>query len=169
MIDMAAILRELLSEAQSDLNGRSITQKAIATRIEYIANCLANRAGVRLVLSCMLAKISRPALDPRQPVTEIGGDKCFSGRSFDEQFLAPFLAANRLPCNSTTAFLTPAFRNFTKPFTLANLPKGRPPRMYEDAFKLLDDVAKRKASPAAVFVDTVRHLIRLRDEQDERF
>jgi hypothetical protein len=64
--------------------------------------------------------------------------------------------------------LTPAFRNFTKPFLLVSVPKGRPPRLYTDAFQLLEDVAKNKANARSVFVDTLRHLIVMRNEQAKR-
>ena len=98
------------------IRARSIRNGEIAARVEFVATCLANRAGVRLIMSCMLAKIADPAIDPREPITEIGKRPAFSGRSYDEQYLTDFIARNHLPCNNTTAFLTPAFRNFTKPF-----------------------------------------------------
>jgi len=55
MSDLAALLDEMLVEAEKTLSIRSIFHAAISERIEFVANCLANRAGVRLILSCMLA------------------------------------------------------------------------------------------------------------------
>ena len=48
------------------------------------------------------------------------------------------------------------------------MPKGRPPRLYADVFKLLEDVAKGKADAKGVLVDTLRHLITMRNEQSQR-
>jgi len=79
--------------------------------------------------------------------------------------LTDFIVKYRLPCNNTTAYLTPAFRNFTKPFFLDSVPKGRPQRLYTDSFQLLDDVARRKVDARAVFMDTLRYLITMRNEQ----
>jgi hypothetical protein len=168
MANLIALLDEMFAEADKSIDTPSIPKGAIADRIEFVSNCLANRAGVRLILSCMLAKIHNPSVDPREPITEIGSGTCFSGRSYDEQFLTNFITKYKLPCNNTTAYLTPAFRNFTKPFLLASVPKGRPPRLYTDAFQLLDDVAKGNAGARDVFLDTLRHLIAMRNEQSQR-
>src|SRR5439155_17918702 len=109
----------------------AITDTAVVERIDYVCRCLGNRAGVRLLMSCMLAKLHRPEVDPRQPYTQIGGDQSFSGRTYDEQHLSNFLSANRLPCNSTTAFLTPALRNQDTTLTTASILVGRPPQVYQ--------------------------------------
>jgi hypothetical protein len=168
MAKVGAILDQMFKEAEGDLRGWSIPKGPIANRVEFVATCLANRAGVRLIMSCMLAKIVNPAVDPREPITEIGSNTCFSGRTYDEQHLTDFIIKYHLPCNNTTAFLTPAFRNFTKPFLLDSVPKGRPPKLYTDAFQLLEDVAKNRVTARAVFVDTLRHLIAMRNEQSQR-
>jgi hypothetical protein len=167
MANLQAVLDEMFAEAEKSLEVRSITG-VIADRIEFVATCLANRAGVRLIMSCMLAKIDNPAVDPREPVKKIGSETCFSGRKYDERYLTDFITKNRLRCNNTTAFLTPAFRNFTKPFLLGSVPAGRPPELYTDVFKLLDDVAMDRATARNVFIDTLRHLIAMRNEQVQR-
>lgn len=166
-MNIPTLLDELFTEAQSD-NGLSIAEGSICERIEFVSNCLGNRAGARLILSCMLAKIHKPSVDPREPITEIGSETCFSGRTYDEQYLTDFITKYKLPCNNTTAFLTPALRNFTKPFLCESIPKGKPPRLYIDAFRLLDDVATGRADAKSVFLDTLKHLIKMRDEQDQR-
>jgi DNA adenine methylase len=83
----------------------------IQERVEYICRNLQNRAGVRLLLACLLAKIHRPEVDIRKPYTEIGDSDCYSGRSYDETYVTQFINEHNLPCNPTTAFLTPALRN----------------------------------------------------------
>jgi hypothetical protein len=168
MPTLTEIMEALFAEAEKSLDARAVSKQAIAGRIEFVATCLANRAGVRLIMSCMLAKMENSAIDPREPITEIGSKTCFSGRAYDEEYLTAFITQHRLPCNNTTAFLTPAFRNFTKPFLLNSVPKGRPPRLYTDAFKLLEDVAKGRVDARSVFLDTLRHLIIMRNEQAQR-
>src|SRR5207244_2818069 len=105
-----------------------------------ICRCLGNRAGVRLLMACLLAKWHRPELDARKPYTEIGTPDSFSGRTYDEQILTDFINAHRLPCNPTTAFLTPALRNIDRPLTTDLEIVGKPRRLYKDTIQLLDDV-----------------------------
>lgn len=61
-------------------------------------------------MACLVAKLSDTTLDIRKPYTEIGGEGIYSGRRYDESFVAPFVFKHKLPVNSTTSFLTPAFR-----------------------------------------------------------
>lgn len=42
-------------------------------------------------MSCLLAKIHKPELDVRKPYTEIGSNDAFSGRTYDEQYITPFI------------------------------------------------------------------------------
>jgi len=146
----------------------AITDKAILVRIEYVCNCLGNRAGVRLLMSCMLAKLHRPEVDPRKPYTEIGGKDSFSGRTYDEQHLSGFISANRLPCNSTTAFLTPALRNQDSTLTTKTVLVGRPPQVYKDTLQLLDDVARGKVTAEQVLTEAIRALVLVRDDKQAR-
>jgi DNA adenine methylase len=88
-----------------------IEDASIVDDIEYVCRNLQNRAGVRLLMACLLAKAHRPEVDIRKPYTEIGDNDAFSGRTYDEQYITPFINQYELPCNPTTAFLTPALRN----------------------------------------------------------
>lgn len=146
----------------------AITDKAILGRVDYVCNCLGNRAGVRLLMSCMLAKLHRPEVDPRKPYTEIGGKNSFSGRTYDEQHLGGFISANRLPCNSTTAFLTPALRNQDSTLTTRTVLVGRPPQVYKDTLQLLDDVARGKVTAEQVLTEAIRALVVVRDDKQAR-
>jgi hypothetical protein len=92
----------MFAEAEKSPESWSIADRAIADRIEFVATCLANRAGVRLIMSCMLAKIDNPAVDPREPITEIASETCFSGRSYDEQFLTAFITEHKRPYANQT-------------------------------------------------------------------
>jgi hypothetical protein len=82
-------LEELLARARK-ASAPSVKDPKILGRIDYVCRCLGNRACVRLLMACMLAKLDKAELDVRQPYTKIGGAKCFSGRSYDESFFDPF-------------------------------------------------------------------------------
>ncbi len=168
MCTPAEILESCLSKAAELGDTSAINGQDILGRIEYVCRCIGNRAGVRLLMSCMLAKIHNPAIDPRKPYTEIGGDDAFSGRTYDEQHLTGFITRHRLPCNHTTAFLTPALRNRDATFTTDVVIVGRPPQVYEDTIQLLDDVFAKRVSADDVLVDTLRILLLIRDEKQSR-
>lgn len=162
------LLDRLLIRATKLGNKPAVSDNAILQRIDYVCRCLSNRAGVRLLMSCMLAKLHQPEVDPRKPYTEIGGRSSFSGRTYDERYLTGFINANRLPCNSTTAFLTPALRNQDSKLTTKTLLVGRPPQVYKDTLQLLDDVANSRVSVEDVLTDTIRILISVRDDKQDR-
>ena len=142
-----------------------VKSRAVLQRIEYVVSCLENRACVRLLMACMLGKIDRPYIDPREPYTKIGGSSSFSGRAYDEQYITPFINKYSLPCNSTTAFLTPALRNIDKPLTTGITLVGRPSRVYSDTLKLLEDVALGRETAESVLANTIRLLCSMRDER----
>lgn len=134
-----------------------------------MARCLNNRAGTRMLMTCSLAKIHQPSVDIRKPYTEIGDTDSFSGRAeYDEKYIWPFSAENHLPVNSTTAFLTPGFRTINVPLADPLVISGRPKRMYVDTIQLLDDVHSLKISANDLLVETIRQLLLLKQEQDER-
>ena len=116
-------------------------------------------------MACLLAKIHRPEVDIRKPYTEIGDPDAYSGRTYDEQYLPAFISEHGLPCNSTTAFLTPALRNRNITLTPEVNLVGRPPRLYQSVLELLTDVHEGNVSAEDVFAETVRCLMKLRDEQ----
>ena len=136
--------------------------------MEIVARNLQNRAAVRLVLSCALAKAHHPNVDIRKPYTEIGGNDSFSGRTYDEQHLADFITDNHLPCNSTTAFLTPALRNRNATLTPDLNMVGRPPIVYQAALQLLTDVHSGAITAEDLLAETIRLLIVVREEKKQR-
>lgn len=161
------ILVDCLEIAERDLTLRSVKNPDIHSRIDYICRCIENRAGVRLLMSCMLARITNPEIDPRKPYTEINGTDCFSGRSYDEKYITHFIIENNLPCNITTAFLTPALRNINSPLTVETIIIGKPAQLYIQALQLLDDVANDRISAKDVLIDIIRQLIIIRNEKKE--
>jgi hypothetical protein len=82
--------------------------------------------------------------------------------------LTPFINAHQLPCNSTTAFLTPALRNIDRPLTSDVVIVGRPPRVYSETLQILDDVANSRVKAESVLAETIRLLIVVRDEKQAR-
>ena len=168
MENCSPLLEASLKRAQKHLNESFIRDEAIATRIASVVNCPSNRAGVRLLMACMLAKTHLPEIDPRKPYTKIGSKDCFSGRTYDEQFIGDFITKHNLPCNSTTAFLTPTLRNMDQTLTTKIVLVGRPAAMYQDALLILDDVHKGNVSALDVLDESIRLLLLERDARKAR-
>jgi len=159
------ILHGTHERAVATLNTTVIKNQAIRERVDYVCRCMSNRAGVRLLMSCLLGKLDKPSVDPRKPYTEIGGTDSFSGRTYDERYLTKFINEHRLPVNPTTAFLTPTLRNIDHPLTTDRELVGRPRDLYKKTLELLEDVAKKRIAADALFIETVRVLLLLRDEK----
>lgn len=159
------ILQTIYEQAIATLKNTVITETAIRKRVEYVCRNTSNRAGVRLLMSCLLGKMHKPNVDIRKPYTEIGGDDSFSGRTYDEQHLTQFINKYRLPCNPTTAFLTPTLRNIDYALTTDRELVGRPRDLYNQTLQLLDDVAENRIAANVLFVETIRMLLNLRDEK----
>ena len=62
------ILQSIYERAAATLGTSVIEDEAISERIEFVCKCLANRSGVRLLMSCILGKLDNPAVDPRIPI-----------------------------------------------------------------------------------------------------
>jgi hypothetical protein len=159
------ILQAIYERATATLAKTVITDTTICERVDYVCRCISNRAGVRLLMSCLLGKLNDPNVDPRKPYTEIGGTDSFSGRTYDEQHLTKFINKHRLPCNPTTAFLTPTLRNINHALTTDRELVGRPRDLYKKTLQLLDDVAENRIAADVLLVETVRVLLNLRDEK----
>jgi DNA adenine methylase len=140
----------------------------MADRVDFICRYTGNRALVRLLMACLLAKIHRPDVDARKPYTQIGGADCFSGRRYDEDYITRFISENRLPCNPTTAFLTPALRNINRVLTRDLNLEGRPPELYQYTLHLLDDVYADRVSAEDLLTEIIRVLLLVRKERDDR-
>lgn len=85
------ILDQVLQAAQSALSQRQTRHQENIDRLELICRYPDNRAPVRVLLACMLARAADAALDPRKPYTHIGTPDSFSGRMYDERY---YYAAN---------------------------------------------------------------------------
>ena len=145
-----------------------VKNHTIQARVDYVCRCPSNRAGVRLLMACLLGKLDNPSIDPRKPYTEIGGNDSFSGRTYDEHYLTAFISAHQLPVNPTTAFLTPTLRNINHPLTTGHELVGRPRDLYKKTLELLDDVAKQRISAELLLREIIRILLEMRDERRMR-
>ncbi|MBT9132798.1 MAG: hypothetical protein DDT33_01327 [Firmicutes bacterium] len=159
------ILNGIHERAIATLNTTVISNQTIRERVDYVCRCMSNRAGVRLLMSCLLGKLDKPNVDPRKPYTEIGGADSFSGRTYDEHHLTKFINEHRLPVNPATAFLTPTLRNIDHPLTTDRELVGRPRDLYKKTLELLEDVVKKRIAADVLFVETVRVLLLLRNEK----
>jgi len=162
------VLSQIYSEVSQALDDPLVSQPDILRNIELVSRNISNRAGVRVLLACSLAKVYDPSVDIRKPYTEINDSDTFSGRTFDERFIAPFIAHYELPCNPTTAFLTPALRNRNTVLTPNLNLSGRPREVYSAILQLLTDVYDEKINAGQLLGETIRQLILFRDEKKQR-
>ncbi len=167
MPDPSNILSEFFSSAISQDYKQIQANPEVLKKIEYVCECISNRAGVRLLMACLLAKVHKPGVNPTKPYTEIGSDDCFSGRTYDERYISRFIADKDLPCNPTTAFLTPALRNIDNPLSTDLEIIGRPRQVYIDTISLLHFVEDGKIDASELLVDVIHRLILIRNSKKE--
>ncbi len=152
----------------NNLTESVIDNNEIAQKVEFICRNPQNRAGARLLLACLLAKVHKPNLDIRKPYTQINDSDCYSGRTYDESYITGFINKYELPCNSTTAFLTPALRNRNIVLTPEVNLVGRPPILYTKVLQLLNDVHQQRVLAENLLAETIRLLIIVRNEKQQR-
>ena len=164
----ADILAVAATDAHAKLHQPFVADEKIRQQFEYVCRNIQNRAPVRVVLACTLAKLHRPEVDVRKPYTEIGGPDSFSGRVYDEQFVGPFINDHKLPCNPTTAWLTPALRNRNTVLTPDLDLVGRPPELYKAMLDLLTSIHEGKTDSRPVLTETIRILFVIKAEKTQR-
>ena len=162
------ILDVAVEKVINNLTESVIDNEEISQNVEFICRNPQNRAGARLLLACLLAKVYKPNLDIRKPYTQINDSDCYSGRTYDEAYITGFINKYELPCNSTTAFLTPALRNRNIVLTPEVNLVGRPAILYNIVLQLLDDIYQERVSPENLLAETIRLLIIVRNEKQQR-
>ncbi len=165
MATPSEILDLAYRRAAENIKASFIEDASVTDDVEYVCRNLQNRAGARLLMACLLAKVHHPAVDIRKPYTEIEGDDSFSGRTYDEQYITTFVDQHELPCNPTTAFLTPALRNRNATLTPDLNLVGRPPKLYQTVLQLLTAVHSGKILAEDMLAEVIRFLIVVRDEK----
>jgi len=162
------ILEKLLEKANKNLHECNIKSVEMRKHIESICRCNANKAPIRFLMSCLLAKIHNPQVDIRKPYTEIGGNDTYSGRFYDEKYVELLVHKYNLPCNPTTAYLTPAFRNLDRILTTDLVLVGRPREIYELALKILENVYKKPEMTTKILSEIIRFLLIIKKEDEQR-
>jgi DNA adenine methylase len=162
------ILEGLYQKAVRSLPQNAVKSAAIKDKVDFICRCNANKAPIRFLMSCLLAKIHNPKVDIRKPYTEIHGDDTYSGRFYDERFVELLVHKYQLPCNPTTAYLTPAFRNLDRLLTTDLSMVGRPREVYVFALEILDAVHSNKEKPENILHEIIRLLLIIKAEDEQR-
>ena len=168
MIKPENLLEQYFQEVSQKPEKSFISGADLQSNVEFICRCLSNKAPIRFLMACLLGKIHDPKVDIRKPYTEIDGKGTFSGRSFDEQYVEPFVIKHKLPTNSTTAFLTPAFRNIDRKLTTDMVLVGRPREVYTNVLELLDLTQRGKLDASKVLKEIIRLLVVIKSENDTR-
>ncbi len=168
MSDPNQILNTALKRASANISNPIIKNRQIHDKINSVCRNKMNRACVRLLLAALLTKKHKPQVDIRKPYTEIGSADSYSGRTYDERYIADLIREHDLPCNPTTAFLTLAFRNRNMTLTPNLELEGRPKDLYKKTLQLLTDVHENKLSAEDALAETVRCLLILRNERKQQ-
>jgi DNA adenine methylase len=168
MTDPAAILEKSLKDVSLNPDKTYIDDDDLRAKIEFVCRCLTNKAPIRFLMACLLGKLDNPKVDIRKPYTEISGKGTYSGRGYDEQFIEPFVIKHKLPTNSTTAFLTPAFRNIDRKLTTDLVLVGRPRQVYTNVLELLDLIHLGRVEASDALNEIVRFLVIIKSENETR-
>jgi hypothetical protein len=168
MNNLAPLLEKYLTEVSSNTDKSFIDDNDIRSKVEFICRCLTNKAPIRFLMACLLGKLDNPKVDIRKPYTEISGSGTFSGRGYDEHFIESFVIKHKLPTNSTTAFLTPAFRNIDRKLTTDLVLVGRPRQVYTNVLELLELIQRNKLEASNVLKEIIRFLVIIKSENETR-
>ncbi|MEI6410106.1 MAG: restriction endonuclease, SacI family, partial [Bacteroidota bacterium] len=145
-----------------------IKNETIQNKVESICRSNGTKAPIRFMMSCLLAKTHRPELDIRKPYTEIEGEGTYSGRYYDEAYIQSFIVEHKLPCNPTTAFLTPAFRTNSRLIEPGLELNGRPKDLYALVIDLVHVVYQSEVDPQDLLREIIRVLIIIKHEDEGR-
>jgi len=162
------ILENIYQKALGNLSKSAVKSASVREKFEFICRCNANKAPIRFLMSCLLAKTHNPKVDIRKPYTEIDGDDTYSGRFYDEKFVELLVHKYKLPFNPTTAYLTPAFRNLDRLLTTDLVLVGRPREVYVFALEILEEVHSKKEKPENVLQEIIRLLLIIKAEDEQR-
>jgi hypothetical protein len=139
----------------------------IRNTISFICRCEKNRAPVRYLLSGLIAKINDNTIDLHKPYVSMGTHS-YPGRTLDEGIVQHIIHKYHLPCNSTTAFLTPAFRTVEEPLTKEWFNTCRPAEVYHKMMDVIEYVESRPDQATPVLSEIIRILLLQQIENGNR-
>jgi hypothetical protein len=160
------ILERIYTEVSKDIFEVHI-QGEIAEKLERICRCERNKAPIRFVMSGLLSKIEDPAIDLHKPYSAMG-EHSYKGRVNDEDIIQPFIHKYALPCNQTTAYLTPAFRTIETPLTKQLFINCRPKEVYYDMMDVIEYIEIHPDDSYKALSEIIRLLLVIKAENDER-
>ena len=164
---MEKILESAYQNAMASQGDRPlVSDHDIASKIMSVCECNSNKAPIRYLITALLAKIVDNSIDTRQPYPKLG-ENSFAGRNIDETIVQPFIHKYALPCNDTTAFLTPAFRTIETALTKSSFEKCRPAYVYYDMMDILDYVESHAKKSKNILTQLLRDLIDIKKRTDE--
>lgn len=146
---------------------KPVLQDAIVHKVICICHCEKNRAPIRFLMAGLLAKIENASIDLHKPYSSLGKNS-YKGRAYDEEVVQPFIHKYNLPCNSTTAYLTPAFRTIEQPLTKDFFNKCRPKEVYHDMMDVVEYVEKHPEQAESILSEIVRCLLIVKLDNAER-
>ncbi len=126
------------------------------------------KAPIRYLMSGLVAKIEKPHINLRKPTTALGGNDAYEGRGYDERIVEPYVLKYQLPCNATTAFLTPSFRTINRPLAREMFDNSRPPEPYHKMMDVIDYVELYPEKAELVLLEIIRILIIIKAENEQR-
>ena len=144
-----------------------IPDEDIVLKVRSICQCESNKAPIRYLMSATLAKVFNETIDTRQPYPKLG-EKSFAGRTIDETIVQHFIHKYALPCNDTTAFLTPAFRTIETAITKSTFEKCRPSYVYYDMMDVLDYIEIHPSQAINILRQTIKELIQIKESSTQK-
>lgn len=164
---MEQTLESVYNYVISSATSTFIADEGIVQSVQSICQCESNKAPIRYLMSATLAKIYDETIDTRQPYPKLG-EKSFAGRTIDETIIQPFIHKYALPCNDTTAFLTPAFRTIETAITKSTFEKCRPSYVYYDLMDVLDHIEAHPDQTINILRQTIKELIQIKESSAQK-
>ena len=160
-------LEELYNTATRSTASVFVTDNNIRSKIHSICRCNSNRAPIRFLLSAILAKMDDNNIDMHRPYTSMG-ERSYAGRTYDENIVQPFIHKYALPCNATTAYLTPAFRTISEPIIKSIFNKCRPKEVYYEMVEIIDYLDNNHAECRNALLEMLSELHSIKEENEKK-
>ena len=164
---MEKILENAYHRALKQPQKQFVANGNINALIDSVCKCEGSKAPIRYLMSALIAKINDNTIDTRQPYPKLG-DRSFPGRSIDENIIQQFIHQHQLPCNDTTAFLTPAFRTLETAITKSSFEKCRPAYVYDNMMDILDYVEAHSGLAKSILTQIIADLLLIKKVTESR-